>query len=116
MISSIVKFDSKKNLVFYLLFCLCFYCVSAEDIGSGSEIWEIVFDLCNGFLLGMCQTNEICSPLLGIVISFIVVSILVLLSVEFAVTGKCNSCRNFKITGRDVKRGGTMWIGSRFSQ
>ena len=114
MISSIVNINSKKMLIFCVL--LCFYCVSAEESESEAEIVEIIIDFCAGFLLGMCQTNETCSAALGIVISVSVVCILMILFVEFAITGKCNSCRNFKITRRDIKRGGTMWLGTRFAQ
>ena len=102
-----------RNLKFILpvLFAILAFGIKvarAEDDDDDNIIGEIVTDLLVGALVGTCQSNEACNNVLGIFCMFFLFIALIM----WCATG-CEPCQP---SGRDFRRVGTMYVGSRLTR
>lgn len=102
-----------RNLKFILpvLFAILAFGIKvarAEEDDDDNIISEIVTDLLVGALVGTCQNNEACNAVLGTFCMFVLFIALIL----WCVSG----CECGSPSGRDFRRAGTMYVGSRLTR
>ena len=78
-----------------------------DDDGVVGLIAELLFDLGVGMCVGICQKNPTCRAWLGLVALIIVLVTLI---------GWCaDDCKSDCCTARDIRRGATVWAGSKLA-
>lgn len=110
---SLIDMFKNRNLKFILpvLFAILAFGIKvarAEDDDDDNIIVEIVTDLFVGALVGACQSNEACNAVLGTFCMFFLFIAVILWC--------ASGCECSSPSGRDFRRAGTMYVGSRLTR